>query len=63
MAEPAVEIGQRAAGHRPLPFEALARCADLCRAERCGAATGGNSPKLTFIGWKLRAPASPSALK
>src|SRR5688572_8495054 len=25
--------------------------------------TGGNSPKLTFMGWKLRGPGSPSAAR
>src|SRR6188508_2052284 len=28
-----------------------------------GAARGGNSPKLTFIGWKLREPPSPPLLR
>ena len=32
--QPAVEIGERARGHRPLPLEAPCCCAGLCRAAR-----------------------------
>ena len=55
--EPPLEIGERARGERMLPRQRLAAALGLYPLRRGG--RGGNRPKLTFIGWKLREAPSP----
>ena len=57
--DPAVEIGERAAAKRLRSCHRLGgRAAVPVRPARRHAASGGNRPKLMFIGWNERGPAS-----